>query len=544
MNTRTRIDSRRTLAGVIIAVVLAVFASLVVAVPAQAEASASVTDLSFETDTVAGGRSAVLSGSWSVADDATGTASFQLDLPPELRGQAQSFAVVVADGSEVGVCTATNTTFRCDIDLESPYYLANPVNRSGQFEFRVDVRTEVTESTEVTYEVSEHEVTITVTPNTPGTCTNNCEFTGVKATKQGWSAGDELWWYIDPPAGVDGFRDGQTVVIEDIPVGNHTVDASSWRMFATNTIASVNGRETPDFQTVWTSQNPTDIPEQPVLSEDGRTVSFTAQEGWFYRFWLRTDASDAGASVDYTNRATITVGTESTTSVEKTNTWAGGNATGIGERLARFSLEKDVVVTGDAGAKEVLSAQRYDVRWSVEQPDGSTLTDVVTVVPGETWQSDLFPAGSVLHLEELAPMAPDGITWTSASFSQNDFVLPEQSNTLVVLTNTAVYEEPPAEDPGTDGPSTDEPDTEEPDTDQPETEEPETEEPETEEPETERPETEQPETEQPATSEQPAADEDDTLAVTGAESGGIAAAAVGLMLAGGLILAVRRRSRA
>lgn len=426
---------------IVATVAIATLAVLGVATPAHADVQATISDLKFTSTSVEHGRSSMITGNWSVPDTAMGTARFDLILPAELRGQPQKFAVTAGDGSDVGTCVVEYGVFSCEIDLTSPYYLANPIDRHGSFEFRVNVRTEVSEETEVTYTIAKQELTITVEPRGPAsTCTRDCEYNGHRGDKQGWTSGDELWWLINPPVGADGHRAGQTVVVEDEPVGNHRVDSSSWIFFGASELKTVNGKEEPAFNRIWTAKNPTEIPESPTMSADGTTISFEPQEGWYYRFWLQTTATDAGASVEYTNRATITVDTETPVVAAKTNVWAGGNATGIGTGLARFSLAKVVDVEGAEAAGVDFSESEFRVRWTVTTPDNTVSTGIAAVTPGQNWVSDLFPEQSRVQLQELTPTAVPGVNWTSSRFSQNDFVMPNRSDTLVTLTNTGNHE--------------------------------------------------------------------------------------------------------
>lgn len=360
----------------------------------------TVSGLTFVQETVTDGQNAQISGNWSIADSVTaGQREFTIDLPSALTVQASSFAMTAEDDAVVGSCEVTETTF------------------------------------ETTY----GDLVIDVTPGA-GTCVTNCGFTGRDPLKYGAYAaspagveGAAIQWSVLVASGATGMEGGEEVTVTEVNFPNMEIVRGP-ELYRTNQILATGtgGAMQPDnFTSTLGSEN-------PVVSDDGLSLSFTAEEGYFYsvRYWMQP--TDGGSSVTYSNEATVAVDSVVET-VERTVTWSGGNASGVGADRAKFSVRK--VVEGDTDTPE-LEDQVYTVNYTVTEPSGDVHTGSIALAADETWVSGEFESGSELELEEVTPSGPAGVTWT-ASFSQNDFTMPGGSNTLVTLTNTADYVESP-----------------------------------------------------------------------------------------------------
>lgn len=407
---------------------LLAFAGLIVtAQPASADepfaTEGSVDSIDFVSQQATSGTLAQLTGDWSIADHPTDPAGFSVELPPELQGLDQTFPISSPDGGTMGSCTTSQTRMVCELD--PAYIAAHPTDLHGSFNLWVRVTTKVTEDTDHTYRIGDHDASVTVKPQA-GRCTTECEFTGANDAKWGeWDATDsQIRWFVDVGAPLGGMTAGEAVTVVDELGANLAYSAPAVLYKGDEIGVTASGRE---GVVNWTPVDAADY----SLSADGTTVSFAAEQGFFYRVRYLSKTTDLNAQKRYTNAATVTVGSETRTPVTSEFVSRGGSATGVGTSVGRFQLTKEL--TGDT---ENLTDMAFTVQYVVTPPEGAPIEGEFSLAAGDTWTSPDFPMDSTVHLTEVVPTEPANVTWSSA-FSQNDFTMVGGSLTSVVLTNTA-----------------------------------------------------------------------------------------------------------
>lgn len=435
--TDTLLRSPRRLAALLAALLI----GLGVVLPWAAQAAppytttASVDSLAFTESTVREGSTARIDGTWSLPDDPESPAGFSLTLPEELRGQSDTFPLTTDDGAVMGSCVVDGQSLACDFD---PDYLAeHPQDLQGTFYFWVEVATEVEEATETSYAIDGYadEVPVTVEPNV---CVENCGFNGFNGWKWGdyEHADDTIRWSIEVPVGAEGHTGGDEITVSDVIGANQELAAGDTVIVqkATEVAVGSSGRTYPVFdQTV--------AADDVTVASEGWAISWTAEEGAYYRVIVKSAVTDGGAAKTYTNEATVTVGSATPITIpgEVVRVGGGGTGNGVAPGNGMFTLTKEVI--GDA---EVDPATEYEVAFTVTLPDGTTDQGTATLTAGETFESQEYPTGSIVHLEEVLPADTDTIAWSEPVLSENDFTLVEQEVTAVTVTNEATDTTPEA----------------------------------------------------------------------------------------------------
>lgn len=411
-------------AGVIVGVLTALTAAAGGHAAPPFATEATITELDFVQSTVESGEHAELTGTWSLPDNPTPPAGFVIDLPPGLEGDADEFSLVASDGvTEVGRCTVTATQLVCDLDAE--YITANPRNLSGTFNFWTTVTTEVTETQEVVFDLGDVSADITVTP-AEDTCTPNCEFDGVVNYKGGTYDAETgtIEWVVGVKAPPGGMVGGETVTVVDTPGPGQEILPGTTVRHANAVGIGPTGEPSP----VGWRPKPADT---YTVSPDGSTVTFVSEPGYFYKVLYTTRVTDGGVARTYTNDAEVAIEGQRTVTVSGEVVRRGGGGTGGGEPVGRFSVTKDVV----------WHSEPVDIAFTgtftVTDPQGTTHSGQFEVSDGTTWTSEAFPAGSIVHLEEVLPTEPSSIAWADPVFSVNDFAIPNATVATVELTNEA-----------------------------------------------------------------------------------------------------------
>ena len=389
------------------------------------DTSATVTDIKFTTSSIQDGSLAELTANWAFPANPTGKAGFTIALPPELAGRGDTFSLKASDtGATIATCMTTPTELQCDFD--AAYVRDNPVGLNGSVNFWVTVADHVTSEQEKTYVVGGASVTTTITPRP--VCTQNCEL-DFQYSKQGtYNASDNtIIWYVTIKAPKGGMTGGEEIVVKDIVSDNQTLIPARTGLQRTDTTA-INPQSGLELPTNWVGV----AASQRTISDDGTTISFTADQGYYYRAVFRTTAKDFGAAGTYTNGAEFTVNGVKDGEVSGEARYAGGGGTGIGTDVGVVTITK--AVTGTATG---LSAdQVFTGTYTVQPPTGDALTGTWNTHAGETWRSPDFPRGSTVRLTEDRPTEPTNVTWTS-EFSTNEFTLKGGEITPVTVTNTA-----------------------------------------------------------------------------------------------------------
>lgn len=387
--------------------------------------SGTVTDIKFVTNPIQDGQIAELSAKWSFPDNPTGKTGFTIALPPELAGQGDTFNIKAQDtGVTMATCVATPTELQCDMDAS--YVSANPVGLKGNVNFWVSVTDNVTTEQEKTYVVGDVSVTTTVTPRPK--CTENCEL-DFQYSKVGQyqTADHSITWYANIKAPAGGMAGDEEIVVRDTVSENQTILAARTGLQYTKTTAvhPSTGLEQPTNWT-WVTE------DARTISSDGTTISFTAEQGYYYRAVYRTTADDFGAAGTYTNGVEFTVNGVKDGEANGKARYAGGGGTGIGTDVGVITITKAL----DGTATGLPVDQIFTGTFSVATPAGDTLTGTWSTKAGETWRSQEFPRDSTVTLTEDKPSEPANVTWTS-DFTVNDFTLPGGKVTPVTVTNTA-----------------------------------------------------------------------------------------------------------
>lgn len=424
MKSITRLRAIGAAATMAVLATLAMGSAAVAAPPYATDAT--LTSVEFTESTVASGSEAELSGTWSLPDGAATPAGFVVPLPAGLQGLTDAFPLLDSSGVTMGDCVVTATEIVCDLD--SDYLAAHPNNVSGTFFFWVEVQTSVTEDTETTYNFGDTSTTVTVTPN-PDLCIENCEWDGEPTIKWGEYNRDDntIMWFVRVSSDADGATAGQQMRVEDAIGPNQTMlteyNGNTYPMLMrANGFEDWNGWEVPG-----------PMLEAPAAdyTVDGSTVSWTADEGYFYTVLYVAQVTDGGAAGTYTNSADSFVdGQQESVSAEAQR--QGGGGTGDGDAVGTFSIVKDVVWNS-----EPIIDLTFEGTYTVEAPDGAVTEGTFTVADGDVWTSQEFETGSTVHLEEFLPTTPANIDWEVPVFSQNDFAIVGAEDTQVTLTNEA-----------------------------------------------------------------------------------------------------------
>ena len=408
----------------LIAPLLALSPAAAVAAPPY-ETEASIDALSFVEESVQDRTTAELTGAWSLPDNPTPSAGFVIDLREELQGVTDQFPLLSPEGAPMGDCTVTETQLFCDFDDQ--YILDHPLDLHGEFNFWVRVETRVTEETVVSFEFEDVSAEVTVEPGWD-VCVDNCDFHGRWNGKWGKYdiTDDTIAWSVSIVSPTTGMAGGETVTVVDRLGDQQAFVVGGTRVLHTNVVTTFEGGAV--GPTGWT-EKPAD---EYSVSEDGSTVTFVAEAGYFYEVEYLVSVLDGGALGTYVNDADITIGSEETVTVGSTVRSHGGSGTGSGLRVGAFGITKRVI-----GDTENLEGLTFSGAFTVTTPAGAVVDGDFTVQDGETWVSGVFPAGSRVVLTELLPGEPENIDWAEAQFSQSEFVIEGGQTIAVELTNEA-----------------------------------------------------------------------------------------------------------
>jgi uncharacterized surface anchored protein len=391
------------------------------------ETEATLTDVSFVSQTVESGKRTELTGSWSLPNNPSTPAGFVVDLPAELSGLTDSFDLRDPSGEVMGHCVVTKTQVVCDLD--SDYIAEHPRNLKGSFGFWVDVKTEVTESTDVTYDFGDVDASITVTPPA-GTCPN-CSG-GMAYSKTGTydRENDTIRWGVGIKAPRGGMAGGQEVSVVERLGANQ-----EWARTAAGDLdIYIVGTDQADARGVPTGWKRVTARVGATITETagGVVITFTSEAGWYYAVHGNVKVTDGGRAGTYTNDADITIEGQTTRTVTGTVVRQGGGGTGSGDKVGQFSITKDVVWSDAA-----IPGLTFGGTYTVTAPNGDVVDGTFEVAEDQTWTSPEYDAGSIVHIVEVVPTAPANIDWAEPSFSQNDFALGDDSTVAVTLTNEA-----------------------------------------------------------------------------------------------------------
>lgn len=413
--SRTRAITSRAAILTALAVLAALFTAPLTA-PASADppyaTDATITDIAFTQSTVQEGKEARLDVSWTLPDNPETPAGFVVDLPPELQGTNDSFPLTAPDGSTMGTCKVTRTQLICDFD--DAYLQENPRNLSGDVFFWVTVKENVTEDTEMTYQIEDFETSITVTP-TPGWE----EFPGWLPTKYGEPNWEDktIRWVIQVPAPVDGMKGGEQVTVTENLGPDQTI--RSMKVMQANQIGTdPNGNPAP----VNWSEDTSAVVTPP-------TATFTSKAGYFYTVEIVADITDLRPG-SYTNTAQVEIEGQETITLEGEVIRQGGGGTGSGDNVGRFSITKKV--DGVDGLTTDFTGS-----YTVTPATGDPIEGTFSVNDGETWTSPEYPRNATVTVTEVQPTAPANVTWGAPIWSEDEFTIAGGTTVPVMLTNPA-----------------------------------------------------------------------------------------------------------
>lgn len=427
--------TRRPRLARVFAVVLATLVALTTVVTGGTTAAAAgpyttdatLTNIAFVNTEVTSGSDAQLSAQWSLPNNPTTPAGFTLPLGEGIAGRGETFQIRAQDDPTTIIANCVAKTNQIECDFVDSYLEANPLGLRGTVNFWVRVTEEVTTTTEHTFRVGSATATIVVNP--VGQCTENCELDW-KNNKEGSydAAKQQIMWWAHIGADEGGMKGGESVrVVDTVGDGDHTlvIDGSYPGLQYSNTVGTnPYGFQVPvNFQPVprdkWT------------LNTTTGEVTFTAEAGYYYQVEYLTKVNDNGDSGAYSNRVEFFVNGTSAGTVTRRQEFSGGGGTGIGTDVGKVSLTKQV--DGTNLPADLVFTGTY----AVTPPSGDVINGTWSLTAGETWTSDEFPRGSRVTLTENTPTQPSTVTWSSPSFSSNDFTLPGGKVTPVTLTNRA-----------------------------------------------------------------------------------------------------------
>ena len=434
-------DERRPFWRLAFVALLALFAGFVVAAPAQAtspHATEATTAVTFVSETVENGSNTQLSGTWSLPDNPATPAGFSVPLPDELVGVTSSFPMTSPTGAVMGQCTVDGDEVHCDLD--AAYVAENPLGLKGAFEFwaTLTLTGDPWEGGDpVTYD---HFGSITVTPS-GAECEVNCydgngDGKWGRYVPEGDSERDEFGvfhWSIHVQSAATGRIGGERIVVVDELGANHEYSHAP-ELHLTNRYNATGG---PDYWIKSDQLSAANLASTNLeVTDGGSTVSFTALAGYHYEVRYFTNPTDNFAQVTYSNKATVSIDGVDGEELGVDVVSLGGNATGVGTNVGKFTITK--AVTG-SGAGAVTSTQAFTGTYTVTMPPATDITHTGTysVTNGATWMSPEFPRGSQVTLTEVIPTEPATVAWATPVFSQNAFTLSGGSITGVTLTNDA-----------------------------------------------------------------------------------------------------------
>lgn len=388
---------------------------------------ATITSADFSVEEITEGWKARLDLTWALPDNPATPAGMIINLPDELVAADQSFNLLDPVGDVMGSCVVASGVADCSFDTD--YLEAHPRNISGTFYLWVDVKVNVSETTEMSYTLGGATATIQVNPWTPTMCTTDCDYGGSNGWKYGdyRDGADRISWTITIPVGPDGMEGGEDVVVTEEQFENQSLVRMELQQTSTVTANSEGKYRPSGWSATSTDSYQTDL--------DAKTLTFTAEEGYYYRAVVTTEITDAKASAKYYNEANVTVGSGEPAEVHNHVTNRGGGGTGLGESVGAFSITKDV--TGDGEAAAEAADNTFTGTYTVTTPGGDKHTGEFSVKDGETWTSSTFEKDSTVVLTENTPTTPSTVAWSEGEFSESSFTLTGGQRTSITLTNTA-----------------------------------------------------------------------------------------------------------
>lgn len=387
---------------------------------------ARIDSIEFVTSQVQNRGFAELKAKWSLPDSPSTPAGFTLSLPDPLVGRGETFSLIAEDTHQpMAECVVTADLLTCEFD--SDYLASHPKNLRGDVFFWVRVDVEVEESVETSFDIENHEVTITVTPGRD--CGDDCEleWKNHKGGNIDYQNNRIIWW-VHVKAGPEGMAGGERVVIRESPSSNLTLvhdEASPNLMRTQETSANASGNVVP---VNWQS-----VPRSEYSVDAEGTVEFTSERGYFYQLSFVTTMNDGGVNgSEYSNTVEITIGNEEPVEVSNTVRYSGGGGSGIGEDVGVFSVRKSV----EGLPIELVEGVQFVGEYTVTDPEGAVHRGTFEVEANGVWTSPEFPRGSRVNLAEILPTQPANVDWREPEFSQNDFTLVGGQLTEIIMTNT------------------------------------------------------------------------------------------------------------
>ena len=332
--------------------------------------------------------------------------TFALDLPQQFTIPPNGFALTAPDDTEIGTCSVTgksgDTPGRVTCTLTGDYW-ATHTGVSGSLGFTMQAIDRSGE-TPVQFGVGNAVVFVplpgdgTIGPPYPWPIPGDIE-------KVGWfdNEGDYLTWRIYIPG--DKINENPLTVVDNLSAGQ--------------TFDSVTFDAIPNTQEGWTdflNNGPQDnVPyDQRALTVEGQTISVSIPQPDVTKLYvvnIRTKIDNPGAVVpgtEFDNTAVVQGQNYSTTAVRLAD--AGGQGQGY---VNGFSLVKQL--DGDAAA--AAANADFTVRYSYAPEGGDPVSETLTFKAGATVGHAPIPAGTVVTLTEIDLPAIDGVTWGVPTFS-------------------------------------------------------------------------------------------------------------------------------
>ncbi|MGO3832418.1 MAG: hypothetical protein ACTJGT_00510 [Microbacteriaceae bacterium] len=412
--------------------------------PAQAAEGTptEITEWSFQrSDALTNGNTYWLDVSWRAVKQvaATPPVSVQFDLPNEIRGIADSFAIRDAAGAISGECTVTEQTVTCGLDND--YVVANPNNIQGTFSMRGALQFDeetVTEPQERTIRIAGKDHTFTVTPKgEPGpVCEGEaCAWSpytdkGAKYGSYNDSNGNVKWniWVPTVSSGAawmsnsdqtlkeglkitvtDHFEAPQTYVsgphIYELSCMAHSEQGYEYPAGWRDVTEDVNATVSDDFKSVtFTSKAPAPGACEGVKNSSGAPESAPAPyelEGGIYVIeWVLNNSNhELGGKQTLKNAADIKINGVETPSIEVAHEiqMAGGSGGGDMNNALPTSptINAAECTEGDIGKiwEEIVLPEGGFFTYEQSVDDNHLTTVIATPVPGATLSKGDLPEG-------------------------------------------------------------------------------------------------------------------------------------------------------
>lgn len=413
-----RLARTRKAVAMLVAILLGVAANvLAVGVAANAATGSpiSIDEVAFVNSEFDDGSSQELTVRWSVPGDAVNPVTVTVDLPDELNGYDDRFAMLDPDGEPAGECLVTSSKITCTVDPD--YVDGHELEMSGEFTFRAQVWLENLETEEHVFDFGDVETTATVNPN-PSRCFENCEFGGWGAWKSGsyHNLDDTITWWVTLPTPADGIPAGRHISVTDPVdptvfeiVGDPQVNEA--RSLAYDSL----GRQNPVFRGKPAGE--------VTVSGDRRRVDFTSVAGLgaaapageqgitgsVYQVVWKVRVLDEGKAKTYTNTASWEIEGTTPGTTTGTATRYSGSGTVVGRNFAKFELTKEL-------AGDTTLTPQFEVDYTATLDGAVTEQRTITLRAGESFTSDELFKGTTITLDEITPVEPGNVTWADPVF--------------------------------------------------------------------------------------------------------------------------------